>query len=113
VDESTHDIQLTEAGAGPATCLDCGATLTVYVTYAIAFMSFAAIGLTLLKLTGIRGPSVFIFFAVPFVHMFSHVRGAYRLPLFSALWRTAMLVVLSFVAALMFFLALLTSGLLG
>jgi hypothetical protein len=86
---------------------------TVFVTYALAFMSLAAIALTLLKLTGLRGPAALIPLLYPVVHTFWHVRGAYRLSFFSALWRSTVLVAVPFLAGLLFFMFLLMSGLLG
>jgi hypothetical protein len=76
-------------------------------------MSLFAVALTLLKLTGINGPIVLIPLMYPALHMFLHVRGAYQLSIFSALWRTAALAALACVASLLFFLFLLMSGLLG
>lgn len=45
--------------------------------------------------------------------MFLHLKGAYRLSTWSALWRAAMLVVFALVAGGLFFVLLLMAGLLG
>ena len=86
----------------------------VFVTYSIAAMSLGLVVLSLLRPLGI-GPT-FIGLAivlVPPIHIYRQLRGAYSLSRFSALWRTAALLVFACVAAMIFFLLLLTLGLLG
>lgn len=85
----------------------------IFVTYSIAFMSLFAIGYTLLKLGGLIGTAALIPFLIPPVHMYRQLRGAYALSRWSALWRTAMLVMFAFVAGILFFMLLLMTGLLG
>ena len=53
------------------------------------------------------------FLLVPPAHIFRQLRGAYRLSVPSALWRTLALVVLASVALTLFFLLLLALGALG
>lgn len=87
---------------------------TVFVTYSIAFMSLAAITLSVLRLIGV--PEVFAVLAillVPPVHMYRQLRGAYRLSVWSALWRTFVLLNFAFIAASLFFTGLLALGVLG
>ena len=83
----------------------------VFVTYSIAFMSIGFIALTLLKPLGapeaIAG--TVIAFGPP-IHMYRQLRGAYELSRFSALWRTALLVVFAFVAGTLFVMLLLALG---
>ena len=85
----------------------------VFVTYSIAFMSLFAVGYTGLKLLGMIGPAALIPFLIPPIHMYRQLRGAYALPRWSALWRSAVLVVFAMVAGVLFFALLLMTGLLG
>jgi ABC-type phosphate transport system permease subunit len=50
--------------------------------------------------------------AIP-VHMYFHIKGAYSLSWFSALWRTAFLLVFCVLALSLFFLASVVLGLTG
>ena len=87
---------------------------TVFVTYSIAFMSLAAIALSLLGLIGLPGGiSLLAVLIVPPVHIYRQLRGAYGLSKASALWRTVALIVLSLVALSVFALLLLTLGVFG
>jgi len=87
---------------------------TVFVTYSIAFMSLAAIALSLLGLLGLPGGiSLLAVLIVPPIHIYRQLRGAYGLSKASALWRTVALIVLSLVALSVFALLLLTLGVFG
>ena len=87
---------------------------TVFVTYSIAFMSLAAIALSLLGLMGLPGGiGLLAVLVVPPVHIYRQLRGTYGLSRASALWRTAALIVLSIVALLLFALLLLALGVFG
>jgi hypothetical protein len=84
---------------------------TIFVTYSIAFMSLGLIALSLLRPLGVG--DTFMGFAitlVPPVHIYRQLRGAYLLSRFSALWRTAALLVFALIAALIFFLLLVLLG---
>ena len=86
----------------------------VFVTYSIAFMSLALVAWFLLRSVGLTGAVVDLaFLLVPPVHIFRQLRGAYRLSVPSALWRTFALVVLASIALTLFFLLLLALGALG
>jgi hypothetical protein len=86
----------------------------VFVTYSIAFMSLGLIALSLLRPLGVgTGFIVLAILLVPPVHIFRQLRGAYQLSVFSALWRTAMLLFFAFLAALLFFSLLVVLGVLG
>jgi len=86
----------------------------IFVTYSIAFMSLGLIALILLNRTGatgnVIGPLALI---VPPVHMYRQLRGAYRLRRWSALWRTAALVLFTGVALTLFTAMLLALGVLA
>ena len=87
---------------------------TVFVTYSIAFMSLGLIALSLLRPLGVGSTFIGLaIFLAPPVHIYRQLRGAYALSWFSALWRTAALLVFALVAAIIFFLLLLTLGVLG
>jgi hypothetical protein len=86
---------------------------TVFVTYALAFLSLFAIGYTFLKLAGMNGPVALLPFALPIIHLYRQLRGAYGLSRPSALWRTAALVILAFIAGALFFMLLLMLGVLS
>jgi hypothetical protein len=86
----------------------------VFVTYSIAFMSLFLVALSLFRVIGIGQALIgFAFTFVPPVHIFWQLRGAYQLGWFSALWRTAALLMIAVFAATIFFLLLLALGLLG
>ncbi|QIL03409.1 DUF3667 domain-containing protein [Sphingomonas sinipercae] len=85
----------------------------VFVTYSIAFMSLFAVAYTLLKMTGLIGPLALIPFVVPPIHMYRQLRGAYSLPVPSALWRTAAMMAFAVLACILFFMLLLFGGMLG
>jgi len=86
----------------------------VFVTYSIAFMSLTLIALSLLRQLGVGEPFTnLVFVLVPPIHMYRQLRGTYLLSRFSALWRTAVLLVFAFWSATIFFLLLLALGVLG
>ena len=87
---------------------------TVFVTYSIAFMSLAAIALSLLGLLGLPGGiTLLAVLIVPPVHIYRQLKEAYGLSRASALWRTAALMILSLVAIALFAAILLFLGVFG
>ena len=87
---------------------------TVFVTYSIAFMSLAAIALSLLGLIGLpAGIGLLAVLIVPPVHIYRQLRGTYGLSRGSGLWRTAALLILSLFALALFAMLLLTLGVFG
>jgi hypothetical protein len=87
---------------------------TVFVTYSIAFMSLAAIALSLLRPLGLPGGiALLAILIVPPVHIYRQLKGAYGLSRASTLWRTAALIVLSLFAIGLFALILLFLGVFG
>ncbi len=86
---------------------------TVFVTYSIAFMSLALIVVTLLKpIPGFGWVSIAII-AVPPVHMYRQLRGAYSLSRWSAVWRTVALLMMTLVTITIFLFLLLALGILA
>ena len=87
---------------------------TVYILYSLSFVSLLFILMSLLA----SGPS-FLSAAIPFlvlsipVHAFFHLKGAYSLGWFSALWRTPVLLTFASVSLLAFLIAILALGFVG
>lgn len=87
---------------------------TVFVTYSIAFMSLAAIALSLLRPLGLPGGIALLAIAIiPPVHIYRKLKGAYGLSRASALWRTAALLIVSLLALTLFAAILLMVGVFG
>jgi hypothetical protein len=86
----------------------------IFVTYSIAFISLASIALVLMRQAGLwNGLFVLLLLLLPPLHMYRQLRGAYGLSRWSAAWRAFLLVNFASVAMSLFFLLLLTLGLLG
>ncbi|HEX8527582.1 DUF3667 domain-containing protein [Allosphingosinicella sp.] len=84
----------------------------VFVTYSISFMSMVLIALVLLGSIGISGGLLnVVLLAIPPIHIFRQLRGAYGLSRLSTLWRTAALVAMAMLASLLFMLLLIALGL--
>ena len=87
---------------------------TIFVTYSIAFMSLGVITLSILRPLGLNEAVAGLAITfVPPIHMYKQLRGAYRLSRFSALWRTAMLIVFISITATLYFMLLLGIGVAG
>ena len=86
---------------------------TVFVTYSIAFMSLAFIVMTVLKpIPGLGWLGVAII-AVPPIHMYRQLRGAYSLGRWSAVWRTVALLFMTLLTITIFLFLLLALGILA
>jgi uncharacterized protein DUF3667 len=86
----------------------------VFVTYSIAFMTLLVVALSLIRpLLGSDRPAALALVFVPPIHMYLQLKGAYALSRIGALWRTAALLVFAGLAGLLYFLLLVTLGLLG
>lgn len=87
---------------------------TVFVTYSITAVSILVMTAWLLMLAGV--PSGLLMAAgglfVPW-HMYRQLRGGYQMRRFSALWRTALLIVFASCALALFALGLLMLGVMG
>jgi hypothetical protein len=86
---------------------------TVFVTYSIAFMSLALIIVTVLQPIPGFGWLGVAMLAVPPIHMYRQLRGAYSLGHWSAAWRTAALLMLTLVTTTLFLFLLLALGILA
>ncbi len=86
----------------------------IFVTYSLSFMSLLLVVLSLFAkigpLEGFRGPLIAL---APPVHMFFQLRGAYRLGIFSAAWRTVALLLMAFVVLGVFGVLLVMLGVTG
>ena len=82
----------------------------VFVTYSLSFVMILLVGMALVAATGVS--TLWALWLVP-VHMFRQLQQAYTLRRTSALWRTVVLLVVSFVVLIAFITALLALGLLG
>ncbi|HEX8216314.1 MAG TPA: DUF3667 domain-containing protein [Allosphingosinicella sp.] len=86
----------------------------VFITYSIGFMSMLLIAFVLLRAIGIQSGLInFAFLLVPPVHIYRQLRGAYALSRLSALWRTAVLIVVAAATMLLFAAMLLALGILA
>lgn len=86
----------------------------VFITYSIGFMSMLLIAFVLLRAIGIQSGLVnFLFLLIPPVHIYRQLRGAYGLSRLSALWRTAVLIVVAAATMLLFAALLLALGILA
>ena len=84
----------------------------IFVTYSLAFMMLLVITLILAGVIGIgAGFVTMAALLVPPIHMFAQLRGAYSLRKRSALWRTVVLTMFSFIVLSAFFVLLLLHGL--
>jgi hypothetical protein len=86
----------------------------VFVTYSIAFMSLGFIALVVATMIGVSGGWVALAaLLIPPIHIYKQLKGAYSLSRWSALWRTLALLTFVSVTMTLFFLLLLTLGVLG
>jgi hypothetical protein len=86
----------------------------IFITYAIGFMSLGAIVLALLRPIGVSDAIIALaVFFIPPIHIYRQLRGAYGLSGWSAVWRTALLLIFAFVALTLFVSLLLMIGAFG
>jgi hypothetical protein len=86
----------------------------VFVTYSISFISLLLIAMLTLSAIGISAAPLFIAsMLIPPIHIYRQLKGAYSLSRWSALWRTAVLLMFAFISLNIFFLLLLAVGVLG
>ena len=84
---------------------------TVFVTYSLSFMMMLVIAGSLLAMGGLGSIAALLALVPPF-HLYSQIKGSYGLSRAGALWRTAVLTTLAFVAVTIFALVMLTLGVL-
>jgi hypothetical protein len=84
---------------------------TVFVTYSLSFMTLMLVAFSLLRAAFLpNAAAVVACLAIPPVHMFRQLRGAYALRWFSALWRTILLVFFAMIALGLFLIVLIALG---
>ena len=85
----------------------------VFVTYSITFMSLALIVSVLFAQTALSPLLGWLVIPLAPLHMYRQLRGAYELSRWSAVWRTVVLLMLSFLAITLFMLLLAALGIAG
>ena len=80
----------------------------VFSLYALSFMALLAIVVALLGMAGLSTVAGNLLWIAPPIHMFVQLRGAYQLRKRSALWRTAVLLVVSLCVFVLYLLLILT-----
>ena len=87
---------------------------TVYILYSLSFVSMLFIVASLVSALPVlfEWLAPFMMLAIP-VHAFFHLKGAYALTWFSALWRTPVLMVFAALTLAIFLLAILAVGFVG
>jgi hypothetical protein len=86
----------------------------VFVTYSIAFMSLALVTLVLMRAIGMPAAMLgLLTFAVPPLHIYRQLRGAYQVGRLGAAWRTAALILFATFALALFLLLLVALGVFG
>jgi hypothetical protein len=87
---------------------------TVFVTYSLCFMTLLAVVLSLLRAAGVpTGWLLLAAFAVPPIHMYKQLKGAYRLSRWGTAWRLILLLHFTTFTTVLFLLILLALGVLG
>lgn len=86
----------------------------VFVTYSLCFMTLLLVVASLAHAARAPGPVMnILLFIVPIGHMYRQLRGAYGLRRWSAMVRTALLLIFCTIAAVLFLLILVALGVLG
>lgn len=68
----------------------------VFTLYSLSFMALLVVVLALLKTAGLTSLVTWLVFLAPPLHMFAQLRGTYALGFGSTLWRTVVLLCVSF-----------------
>ena len=87
---------------------------TVYILYSLSYVSLLFIAMSLISMASdyLGWLIPLLILSIP-VHFFFHLKGAYGLGWFSAIWRTPVLLVFSAIALTLFLVAILAMGLVG
>lgn len=84
----------------------------VFVLYSLTFMAMLSMALGLLgKVSWLSGPVALAAVFAPPAHMFAQLKGAYGLSVFSALWRTVLLLLFCLIVLSLFLVAIIYLGL--
>ena len=82
----------------------------VFSLYALSFMALLVISVTLLEKTGLSTVAGNLLWMAPPFHMFAQLRGAYRLRVWGALWRTVALLFIALGVMVLYLLLILTAS---
>lgn len=86
----------------------------MFVTHSLAFMTRMVVAFSVVRAIGVPEDwTAFAILFIPPLHMYRHLRGAYCLSWFRALWRTVLLVIFAVVALSLFGFMLSVMGLVG
>jgi hypothetical protein len=87
----------------------------VFILYSLSFMSLLFMVISLLGMVPWNVPALVwtVLVLAPIPHMYLQLKGAYRLGIFSAVWRTFMLLIFSHIALVFFFLSIVAMGVTG
>ncbi|OYQ31517.1 hypothetical protein CHU95_20445 [Niveispirillum lacus] len=87
----------------------------IFSLYSLSFMSLLFITLSLvIKFAPTwEGVIAFLILLAPPLHMFFHLRGTYRLSIFSALWRTVALLFITLATSVLFVMFIVSMGVAG
>ncbi|MBX7527867.1 DUF3667 domain-containing protein [Qipengyuania vesicularis] len=83
----------------------------IFVTYSLSFMTLLILGLVLAGMAGLH--EIFIVFGtllIPPIHLYKHLRGAYGLSRFSAIWRLVLMLLFIAIVLVLFLQLLLVIG---
>ncbi|MES2760512.1 MAG: DUF3667 domain-containing protein [Pseudomonadota bacterium] len=79
----------------------------VFTLYSLSFMALLVVVLALLKTAGLKSLVTWLVFLAPPLHMFAQLRGTYSLGFGSTLWRTVVLLCVSFTVFISYLLLIL------
>jgi hypothetical protein len=76
----------------------------IFAIYSLSFMTLLVVALLVMYMVGINQSLLWLaFFLVPPIHMYKQLKGAYLLRRYSAIWRTFALLIMTTIAASLFF----------
>ncbi len=82
----------------------------IFAIYSLSAMTLGVVGLSIANALYLpRGLIALVILIGPPLHMYKQLKGAYSLTRFGALWRTFALVISAYVAALLFFMAIVST----
>jgi hypothetical protein len=80
----------------------------IFAFHSLSFMTLLVVGLIGLDLVGVHQAWLWLAFLIaPPIHMYKHLKGAYLIGRFGAVWRTATLLVMTTITSVLFFILLL------
>ncbi len=83
----------------------------IFVLHSLSFMALFAASWAFLVKLNVEGPLGFWLALIPPVHLFFHLKGAYSLGAFGAIWRTSFLLIVSLIVLFIYLAFILVLGL--